>query len=774
MSVDPRLPVIVGVAQLTEPSIDPAALTPLDLLERVARLALEDTGAASLPDDVDWLAVMRAVPDSTALPSPGWDYPNLAVSVARRLKWDPARLTYPEPSGNGPQWLVNLFAEAIAAGDADVCVLVGGEAGRSYARARRDGVPLDWSDHPDAPDPEVIGQGGLPTTKAEFKHGAFLAPTMYALYENALAAHYGRSQAEHRAAVGELMARFTEVAAANPYAVSRAVRSEEELVEATDDNRMVAWPYPKHLCANSAVDQAAALVMMSTEAADRLGVPAERRVHLHGCADTSETWFISDRPSYTGSRAIEVGAREALRHAGVGLDRIDLVDLYSCFPSAVQIAADAIGLAHDDPRGLTVTGGLPYFGGPGNNYSTHAIAEMVTRLRSAPAAYGLVHANGGFLTKHSFGVYSAQPPAVPFERRDPSAYQAEVDDQPRPAFDDAPSGSGTIETFTVVHAKGRPVRGIVLGRLDATGDRFIANVFDPVWLQALMDGPAVGRAVEVTSGNPVNHASLVGVRPASADLPDPVTFVVDGEVAIVTINRPEARNAINAAVAAGLEAAVRRVEDDSAIRVAILAAAGDRAFSAGVDLGEVSAGRGAEISRPGSGFAGFVQARRTKPWIAAVRGSALGGGLELCLACDLVVAAHDSQLGLPEVQRGLIAGAGGVIRLPRVVPQAVAYEMIATGIPVDGDRALQLGLVNRAVAADAVLDEALALARVIAANAPLSVTGSLTMARQANDLPEDELWRLNARIAKGVVSSEDAAEGPRAFLEKRKPVWKGR
>lgn len=244
-------------------------------------------------------------------------------------------------------------------------------------------------------------------------------------------------------------------------------------------------------------------------------------------------------------------------------------------------------------------------------------------------------------------------------------------------------------------------------------------------------------------------------------------------VALVTINRPEVRNAINGAVAEGLEAAVRRVEEDRDLRVAILTSSGTQAFSAGADLAEVAAGRGRELSRPGSGFAGFVQADRVKPWIAAVRGAALGGGLELCLACDMIVAARSARFGLPEVKRGLFAGAGGVLRLPRAVPRAVAFEMIASGEPLDANRALAFGLVNHVVDDDAVLDDALDLATRIAANAPLAVTESLRIARAADDLDEAGLWAMNKQVAATIMRSKDAKEGPRAFVEKRAPVWTG-
>jgi enoyl-CoA hydratase/carnithine racemase len=258
-------------------------------------------------------------------------------------------------------------------------------------------------------------------------------------------------------------------------------------------------------------------------------------------------------------------------------------------------------------------------------------------------------------------------------------------------------------------------------------------------------------------------------------LGDAVLFeAVEPHIALVTINRPDARNAVNGAVAAGLEAAVDRVEADTEIRAAVLTGAGPHAFCAGADLKEVSAGRSASLATERGGFAGFVRARRTKLWIAAAQGHALAGGLELLLSCDLAVAAETATFGLPEVKRSLVAGAGGVFRLPRAVPKAIALQMIATGERISADRAAQFGLVNAVVPAAEVRGTALALARQVCANAPVAVRESLAVARQAADLAEEELWTVSRAASDRVRQTEDFKEGPRAFVEKRPPRWVGR
>lgn len=256
--------------------------------------------------------------------------------------------------------------------------------------------------------------------------------------------------------------------------------------------------------------------------------------------------------------------------------------------------------------------------------------------------------------------------------------------------------------------------------------------------------------------------------------PAVLTERLPDHVLLVTINRPAARNAVNGEVAAGLQAAVDASEADDDTWVVILTGAGHEAFSAGADLKAVSSGNGAALRTERSGFAGFVHAQRSKPWIAAVNGPALAGGCELALACELRVAVPQSRFGLPEVKRGLVASAGGLYRLPRALPQAVALEMILTGEPISAERALQLGLINQLAEPAQLLDAARALAARITVNAPVAVRNSLGVARQALDATDAELQALSAQAQTRVMASEDFQEGPRAFIEKRAPRWVGR
>jgi len=252
-----------------------------------------------------------------------------------------------------------------------------------------------------------------------------------------------------------------------------------------------------------------------------------------------------------------------------------------------------------------------------------------------------------------------------------------------------------------------------------------------------------------------------------------VEFEQQGRVAIMTIRRPEARNAVNQAVAEGMEAAIDRLEDDDELWVGIVAAEGP-VFSAGADLKEVAAGNiGALVTKRG-GFAGIARRDRTKPMIAAVDGPALADGCEIALACDAIVASSQAAFGIPEVKRSLVAAAGGLFRLPRVLPRNVALEMAMTGDPIPAERAHALGMVNELVESGHVVEAALALAQRICANAPLAVRASRGVVLEGATADDDTAWRLTNEAMGGVVASEDFQEGPRAFIEKRPPEWKGR
>ncbi|MBJ7450810.1 MAG: acetyl-CoA acetyltransferase [Blastococcus sp.] len=517
--LDPRTPVLVGVGQSSERIDQPGyrGLSAVDLAAAAVREALADTGVA--PDvvaaAVDTVAGVRqfeiSTPGATAPLGRSDNYPR---SVAGRVGAAPRRAVLEVVGGQSPQHLVNEFAATIAAGDAEVVLLFGSEA---ISTARHLAAAADRPDFTEHAEGDLEDRGwaldGLFPPRAG-EHGVTGAPVMYALFENARRARLGVPRGEYDRAMGELFAPFTRVAAGNPHASAPVERDAVELVTPTQANRPIADPYPRYLVSRDQVNQGAAVLLVSVAAARRLGVPEEKWVFLHGHADLRERDPL-DRADLGSSPASVLAARHALEVAGVGVDDVATFDFYSCFPIAVSTTAvDGLGLAPDDPRGLTLTGGLPFFGGAGNNYSMHAIAETVQRARTAPGTVGFVGANGGMLSKYSVGVYSTAP--VAWRPDDSRALQAEVDGWPAPAQAARADGWATIETYTVTHGRTGSRTGVVVGRLEADGRRFLARTDDgdDDVLGLLSTGEPIGQRVFARSTEGGNRVTCGEVHPA--------------------------------------------------------------------------------------------------------------------------------------------------------------------------------------------------------------------------------------------------------------------
>lgn len=498
-------PVLVGVGQRTVKGEPLTSLSrPLDLMQAAAHDAAKDAGLTPATlEQLDTLAVVKSFREPT---------PNSPASLCRRLGCHGARPWLVPDGGNAPQYLVNHFFEAIARGEAKFVLLTGAEAMDNARRLIKSGTKPHWSETPLEPPGQWLYPPKPMWTAHEQAHGIWLAAHVYPLFECALRAHEGQSLTTHQRQMGELFAAFSSVAAEHPHAWFPTAHDAETIAAPSPSNRFVGWPYTKLMNAMNQINQSAALLLTSVGNARTLGIPADRWVFLHGCADTSERWFVSDRLDYHSSPAMAAMGRAACGMAGVTIDEIEYLDLYSCFPSAVSIGRNALGMKPSDSRPLTVTGGLPYHGGAGNNYSMNAIATMAERLREHPGQLGLVTANGGYLSKHSAGIYAARPPAgrSRWRRPDPGSYQPDLEQPPSPTLVEAPEGRARIETYTVTFGRdGKPQTGIVIGRLGESDDpmapRFLANTpRDETLLLSMTQAEFVGHRGRVKAGGDIN------------------------------------------------------------------------------------------------------------------------------------------------------------------------------------------------------------------------------------------------------------------------------
>jgi acetyl-CoA C-acetyltransferase len=507
------IPILVGVGQVTEHGTAYGGLAPQALAAEAARRALADSGRPeALQAQLDVLAAVRTTGDSMpeslrpfVAPFGGPD--NFPGAVARRLACDPARLIYSPACGDEPQKLTTEFCGELAAGRCRAVLLVGAEAVATQRQAQAAGQTLDWNETVGG-DVEDRGLGIDFMRHAQLeRHGLGLPTTIYPLLEQARRGRLGQSRAACRLAMGELFSGFSEVAAANPHAMAPRALTAAQIADPGDGNRPIADPYLKAMVARDRVNQGAAVVLTTARLAAELGIPEAQWVYLHGAANVRERLLL-EREDLGASPAMTAAYRGALAQAGLTPGELAYRDLYSCFPIAVYCALEALGMAAgSDGRALTVTGGLPYFGGPGNNYSMHAIVALVERLRAEPGSFGVVGANGGYLSKHAVGVYGTAPCAR-WQPPEDAALQTPIDALPAPAFTERPAGAGRVETYTVLYQGEQATAAVILGRLAATGERFVALAEDSGTLGAVLAADPLGAPVQVRGDGEVNRFVL--------------------------------------------------------------------------------------------------------------------------------------------------------------------------------------------------------------------------------------------------------------------------
>ena len=493
MPVDPRTPVLVGYGQVNHrDDIDPdsRSVEPVDLMVAAARQA----GDSRVLDAVDSIRVVNVL--SARYRDPG-------LLLGERIGAAKFSTLYSPVGGNVPQSLVNQACLDIQQGRAGVVLLAGAETWRTRRGLRAKGGKLIWTVQDDSvPMAEVSGDdvemGGDAESRIQLDRPAYIYP----LFEQALRIANEESVGDHRRRIGELWARFNAVAVGNPHAWIRKPVTAEEIFEPGPRNRMISWPYTKLMNSNNMVDQGAALILTSVEKATRLRIPAESWVYPHAGTDAHDTSSIADRDELHRSPAIRIAGARVLQLAGLGIDDVDYVDLYSCFPSAVQVAAAELGLGIDDPaRPLTVTGGLTFAGGPWNNYVMHSIATAAELLVANPGRRALITANGGYLTKHSFGVYSTDPPAQ-FRWED---VQSTVDREPTRNGLVEWEGTGTVEAWTTPFDRdGQPEKAFLAVRTP-DGSRTLALISDPTAAELTVREDIGGAKVVVT---PTGTATL--------------------------------------------------------------------------------------------------------------------------------------------------------------------------------------------------------------------------------------------------------------------------
>ena len=482
---NPRTPVIVGVGQFLNhiESLE-QAIEPLEMMMRAARHAEADANVGGFLAQTQSVRVVRGI----------WNYENPAGAIAEHIGAVGAETVGTLIGGNQNQVLMNQTAAEVLAGKFDLVLITGAENGYSAGKARRAGTALPQSEASGQPD-RIVGAAQQPEHhEYEVAKGISRAIQVYPMYDNAIRYARGETLDEHIVRVSELWSRFNDVAQDNPNAWVRRNMTAEEIRTASPHNRQISFPYTKFMNANLSVDMAAALIVCSLEKAQQLGISEEKLVYPLSGAEGYDHFSASVRENFHTSPGIRITGRRALEMAGLEVSDLDFVDLYSCFPSAVQVAAAELGLGEERP--LTVTGGLTFGGGPLNNYVMHSIARSVELLREKPGSHALVTANGGNLYKHAHGVYGSAPPSADFRCAD---VKKEIAALPAreclPAYD----GRATIESYTVMFAEDEPRIGHV-SCLTPAGARTWVNVEDAELAGAMVTEEFCGRAVKIAAG----------------------------------------------------------------------------------------------------------------------------------------------------------------------------------------------------------------------------------------------------------------------------------
>ncbi|OJV34775.1 MAG: enoyl-CoA hydratase [Sphingomonas sp. 67-36] len=733
---------------------------------------MDEDGGGKLLDRLDSIELIGLIS------SP---YEDPVALLCKRLGIDPPRKVNASMGGEMTMRLIHDAAIAIAKGEIGAAAIVGGEAMNARNKAKRSREKFPWT--PAASREAAVRFPSSSYAMSELTRtlGVRDPAQIYPFYEMATQAVWGQTPAEAQRISAGLWAEYADVAARNPSAWIKDAPRAAQIAEVTADNRIVNWPYPKSMVANPSVNMSAAVIVTSFAVARANGVPDDRLVHIWGGAAASEAEDYLQRDGYAHSTAQAVALDGAVELVGGDVRTFGPMELYSCFPVVPKMALRNLGIEQGtkvppSPAGCPFSAAVEQLHDPRRMRDGQGVARPSPGNRLAVRA-------GRYVNKHHSLVVGVEPPATPLALDCAVQGAADAARGPVPNLVEDYTGPAVIETYTITYGRdGAPIDGIVILRTPAnsrTTARIPATDAETMKVLQSTEASAIGTAGHVridAFGKPVWEAgSLI----APGDRPRRYCRVErEGPLTIVTIDRAEAMNALNPAANAEFAEIFDAFAADPDQWVAIITGAGDKAFCAGNDLKETSRNlaRGAPLETPVKGYAGLTSRYDLdKPVIAAVNGVAMGGGFEIALACDLIVASDTAVFALPEPKVGLAALAGGLLRLRRQIGLKQAMGMILTGRSVSAAEGRELGFVNDVVPAADLLSAARRWADLIFACSPMSIRASKQIVQRGLDESLDAADRahLHWPAVKALFRSADMREGPAAFAQKRKPNWTG-
>jgi acetyl-CoA C-acetyltransferase len=459
-----HIPNIIGAAQFTQRKGTPQPLDSLSLMVKTSQDAIKSTQTEKIIDFIDAVYMVNIS---------SWSYEDAPGELSKKLGITPKKMIYLPDGGQSPQMLVNRASKAIASGEHRCILITGGEAAYTISKTYKGTRPEHW---PRKKPPKYINGEKWNLSEIDKKYGLFFPSLTYAIFETALRASSGRTIEEHRIYMGKIMERFSKVAANNPLSWTQNQFTADEITIPSPKNQPVVYPYTKRMCANNFVDQAGSIIVTSEEIASALNIDKKYWIYIMGGVDLKNIAQIYRRPRLDSSPAIRKGFQIALDQAGLKLSDIDKFDLYSCFPSIVEILMKELGITEEDPRDLTVTGGLPYFGTPLSNYSLHAIINTVGLIRANPTLKIMIIANGGYNTKQSIGIYGTERPKEDWGVRDDSKIQKSILSKILPDIAEKVNGKLTVEGYSIIYDRsGQSKRAVLVGSLE-NGCRALAII----------------------------------------------------------------------------------------------------------------------------------------------------------------------------------------------------------------------------------------------------------------------------------------------------------